>query len=188
MSEHAQASDSKDQVAASCKARIRQISQDILPSTPYLLKVPSGGYRGYPHQADDWKRSCPFAPNEERLQYLTFRSNFGKDTMLNAEGDWDDGEGNIKDTTDHKPSGLSTPLLGQPPKKKITLSDYKNKAAGHTSLKAAPTKSIEEAKTSLNGTSSGSLSPTPPKPQQNEQPHGVKRYPICEPPLQWRSS
>lgn len=175
MSKHAQISELKDQVTQPVDERILQISQDILPSTPYLLKVPSGGYRGYPHQANDWKRSCPFGPNEERLQYLTFRSHFGKDTMLNAEGDWDDGKGNIKDTRDNKPSGLNTPLLGQPPKKKITLSDYKNKAAGHTSVKAAPTKSVEETKTSLKGINSGSLSP-PPKPQHSEPPQGVKRY------------
>ena len=175
MSKRAETSQQKDQTTSPVDERLQRISRDILPSTPYILSVPSGGYRGYPHQANDWRRSCPFGSNEERLQYLTFRSQFDKDTIFNAHPNWDDGEGNIMSKTD-KPSGLNTPLPGQPPKKKITLSDYKNKAAGNVSVKVAPAKTTVEVKASQKGSHPGLLSSPASKSQQMNHPHGVKRY------------
>ena len=174
MSESVPKSQPKHQVIDTVDQRLRQLNQELLPPTPYLLEVPHGGFR-YSHQANDWRRSCPFGPNEEQLQYLTFRSEFDKDTVLQARGDWDDGKGNITRAAD-KPSGLNTPLPGQLAKKKITLSDYKNKAAGQTSVNALlPTKTNEEIKSSLKATDPELLSPPQSKPQPKPQHHGLKR-------------
>ena len=175
MSESVQISQPKHQAIDAVDQRLRHLNQELLPPTPYLLEVPHGGFRGYLHQANDWRRSCPFGSNEEQLQYLTFRSEFDKDTVLQARGDWDDGKGNITNAAD-KPSGLNTPLPGQLAKKKITLSDYKNKAAGQTSANAVlPTKANEESKSSLKAGGPEILSPPQSKPQPKLQHHGVKR-------------
>lgn len=175
MSKSDQISQLKLQVVDSVDQRLRQLNQELLPPTPYLLEVPHGGFHGYAHQANDWRRSCPFGSNEEQLQYLTFRSEFDKDTVLQARGDWDDGKGNITNAAD-KPSGLNTPLPGQLAKKKITLTDYKNKAAGQASVNAVlPMKTAEENKPSQRASDPELLSPPQSKPQPNLQHHGVKR-------------
>ena len=63
---------------------------------------------------------------------------FDEDNVMQAIGDWDDGNGAIKEKTTHARSGTSSPLPGQPPKKKISLADYKNKAAGQLGAKTVP--------------------------------------------------
>ena len=174
MSERVSLSQPQHQFIDAVDQRLRQLSQELLAPTPYLLEVPHGGFH-YSHQASDWRRSCPFGTNEEQLQYLTFRPEFDKDTVLQAKGDWDDGKGNITNTTE-KPSGLNTPLPGQLAKKKITLSDYKNKAAGQASVSAVmPKKTNEESKPSLKASDPESLSPPQSKAQPKLQHHGVKR-------------
>lgn len=122
-------------------ARLKHISEHIFPATPYLLTVPTT-CRVDSHQANDWKRGSPFSANEESLQYLTFNSHLFDDTMLTAVGDWDDGKGGIPekspDTTTKSSSGLGTPFPGQPPRKKISLQDYKAKTAGQAGAKVLP--------------------------------------------------
>lgn len=63
---------------------------------------------------------------------------FDEDNIMHAIGDWDDGNGAIKEKTSHARSGTNSPLPGQAPKKKISLADYKNKAAGQVAAKAVP--------------------------------------------------
>lgn len=166
-------SQSKKQITTPVDERLRQISQDILPSTPYQLKI-DVEFRRDESQAIEWRRSCPFEPHEERLQYLTFRSDLDKDTIFRVVGNWDDGNGNIMKKTE-KSSGVSTPLPGQPPKKKITLSDYKNKAAGHGSTVKASSKADDEGNALGVADGAGALSHAP-KSSTNEASHGLKRY------------
>ena len=159
---------------SAAEARLQRISRDILPLTPYLLTVPSL-YNLSSHQVNDWKRGCPFDAKEERLQYLTFRSHFDKDTIFHAVGDWDDGKGNILSTID-RTSGLSSPLPGQPPKKKMSFLDYKNKAAGHASTRQTPAKADGEVETAESGDTTTLLSQKSPNPSSNQKPHGTKRF------------
>ena len=62
--------------------------------------------------------------------------------MLRTTGDWDDGNGNVKNNAAKRASGSSSgaisPSPGQPPRKKISLLDYKNKMAGQAVGKASP--------------------------------------------------
>ena len=119
-------------------ARLRRITDEILPSSPYILTLPTN-YRVGSHQINDWRRGTPFAPHEEQLSYLSFLARtFDEDNIMNAIGDWDDGKGAIKEKNPHGRSGTSSPLPGQAPKKKISLADYKNKTAGQTGAKTLP--------------------------------------------------
>ena len=64
--------------------------------------------------------------------------------MFRVVGDWDDGHGNIRPQQD-KRSCTSSPLPGQPAKKKISLLDYKNKATGQSTARKSPPKASSEA-------------------------------------------
>ena len=175
MSSRAQiVSQSKKLTTNSVDERLRRITRDVLPSAPYQLRIDIE-FRRDNRQAIEWRRSCPFEPHEEQLQYLTFRSNFDKDTIFHAVGDWDDGNGNIMSKID-KSSGLNTPLPGQAPKKKITLSDYKNKAAGHVGSVTASSRASGETHSLESGSKAEVVSQSASKQPIREPLHGVKRY------------
>ena len=76
--------------------------------------------------------------------------------MFHAVGGWDDGKGNFKAKQD-KRSGTSSPLPGQPAKKKISLLDYKKKAAAQPIVEAPAPSTKDEAAPSQKA--DGSLSP-----------------------------
>ena len=164
----------KKQTTNPVDERLRRITRDILPSAPYQLRIDIE-FRRDTRQAIEWRRSCPFEPHEELLQYLTFRSNFDKDTIFHAVGDWDDGNGNIMSKID-KSSGLNTPLPGQAPKKKITLSDYKNKAAGHVGSITASSRASGEFHSFETGSKAEIVSQAALKQPTRGPPHGAKRY------------
>ena len=129
---------SKPTEQSSIDARLQKLTDNVLPSSPYILTIPTT-YRVGPHQVHDWRRGSPFAAHEEQLSYLSFMARtFDEDNVMQAIGDWDDGNGAIKEKTTHARSGTSSPLPGQPPKKKISLADYKNKAAGQLGAKTVP--------------------------------------------------
>lgn len=175
MSSRAQAvPQSKKQTINPVDERLRRITRDILPSAPYQLRIDIE-FRRDNRQAIEWRRSCPFEPHEEQLQYLTFRTNFDKDTVFHAVGDWDDGNGNIMSKLD-KSSGLNTPLPGQAPKKKITLSDYKNKAAGHVGSVTASSRASGEVHSFESGSKAEIAPHSASKPSTRDQLHGSKRY------------
>ena len=122
----------------SVDARLQRITDEILPSSPYILTLPTN-YRVGSHQINDWRRGTPFGPHEEQLSYLSFLPRtFDEDNIMNAIGDWDDGEGAIKQKNPNARSGTSSPLPGQVPKKKISLADYKIKTAGQVGAKTLP--------------------------------------------------
>ena len=119
-------------------ARLQKLTDNVLPSSPYILTIPTN-YRVGSHQIHDWRRGSPFAAHEEQLSYLSFLARtFDEDNVMQAIGDWDDGNGAIKDKNPDARSGTSSPLPGQAPKKKISFADYKNKAAGQLGAKTVP--------------------------------------------------
>ena len=156
-------------------ARLQQLSDKVLPSSPYILTIPTN-YRVGSHQINDWRRSSPFRAHEEQLSYLTFMPRtFDEDNIMSAIGDWDDGNGAIKEKTSNARSGTSSPLPGQVPKKKISLADYKNKAAGQVGAKSLP-----QANGQIKAPEKISVSAAPvekiSKPEETEKTHGQKRY------------
>ncbi|KAF2837117.1 hypothetical protein M501DRAFT_1059585 [Patellaria atrata CBS 101060] len=121
-----------------------------IPDTPYILTVPSFEPR-YHHfsrqEQEQWCHNTPFRPEEERLQYMSFlfrehnRSCFVVRTEVDEE----------RDRRKQFGSGSAAVTPSQTPvaKKKITLSDYKNKQAGGQASNLArkqPTSQNEEKK------------------------------------------
>lgn len=123
--------------------RLERLKKNILPDAPYLMDLTTTSrYYVSPHQANNWRRGCPFDKHEEQLQYMTFLPHtYRGDTMLRTSGNWDDGDGKAKLEPAKSISGGSSGAispLGQQPKKKISLLDYKNKMAGQPSGRASP--------------------------------------------------
>lgn len=159
-------------------ARLKHISDKILPKSPYLLTVPSDRpYRPTPQQLSEWHKGSPFAPDEAPLQYLSFLSRDSDDTLFRVVGGWDNEKGEMMDSATVQVSGArsgtSTPQPGGGAKKKISLSDYKSKAAGVGVVKPLP-KVLEKAVAvpPINGTSAPTEKPL--KPPEVPQ-HGQKR-------------
>jgi hypothetical protein len=162
---------------SSIDARLQKLSDKVLPSSPYILTIPTN-YRVGSHQINDWRRGSPFGAHEEQLSYLSFMARtFDEDNIMHAIGDWDDGNGAIKEKTSHVRSGTNSPLPGQAPKKKISLADYKNKAAGQIGAKTVP-----QANGQNKAPDKGSM-PTAPvlktsKPEEAENHQSHKRYEV----------
>ncbi|EEH43256.1 uncharacterized protein PADG_08076 [Paracoccidioides brasiliensis Pb18] len=127
--------------------RFKQLSDNVLPASPYLLTVPTDRPFHLGSQfVSNWAvgDNRPFAPEEEHLQYMTFLSHQGEDTLLVAVGDWSDERGNIMEEDTSKPPSINTSAATDTSKinlqrKKISLSDYKKKAneTPRSSLKGA---------------------------------------------------
>ena len=123
--------------------RLRRLRDHTLPDAPYLMDLTTPTrFILAPHQIDDWRRGYPFSSNEEKLQYMSFHSHTLRgDTILRTSGDWDSMNGMTESArlTSTGSSGSGSPLPNQPPRKKISLLDYKNKTAGQASAKPSPT-------------------------------------------------
>ncbi|KAL8702503.1 MAG: hypothetical protein Q9201_004318 [Fulgogasparrea decipioides] len=179
--------------------RLERIRENILPDVPYLMDCHAPYQQRLPSDlANNWRRSCPFGKHEEQLQYMTFLSHtFRGDTMLRTRGDWDDGDGRLKNESAKRTSGSSSggisPLPGQPPRKKISLLDYKNKMAGQASGRSSPKAgsmekqpsnvSAKDAETSAKPTTEVAAPSKPnttkdeaPQRSEHKVPHGQKRY------------
>ena len=160
-------------------ARLRQLKAKILPESPYILHVRST-YRQSPEHANLWRVGTRFDPNEEELQYLTFKDRTNDSTPgLFCRGGWDDGKGGLAPPEEpySRTSSDGTPLQGQGQKKKISLADYnkrdKNKAATVITKPASP-RSKEQQNVGLNN-KGPHASIAMHKPFQAEQ-HSHKRY------------
>lgn len=119
--------------------KLKRLTDHVLPDSPYLLSVPSDvPFRLGSRFVSNWAvgEDRPFAPGEEHLQYMTFLSHQGEDSLLVAVGGWSDGNGNVMEEEESKPASIasasSTPLSGGLQKKKISLNEYKNKAKEST--------------------------------------------------------
>ncbi|KAI4257679.1 MAG: hypothetical protein LQ352_001578 [Teloschistes flavicans] len=126
---------------------LERIREDILPDVPYLMDLCAPIHPMHVNALQDhvehWPRVSQFDRNEGQLQYMTFLPHTVRgDTMLRTSGDWDDGDGRIRPPTAKRISGSSSdglsPLPGQPPRKTISLQNYKIKKAGQASARTSP--------------------------------------------------
>lgn len=160
-------------------ARLRRLKAKVLPESPYILYVRST-YRQSPEHANLWRVGTRFDPNEEELQYLTFKDRTNDLTPgLFCRGGWDDGNGALAPPEEpySRTSSDGTPLQGQGQKKKISLADYnkrdKNKAPVATTKPTSPKpKEQQMDDANIKGLDANARAH---KPLQVEQ-HGQKRY------------
>ncbi|KAL6720224.1 hypothetical protein ACLMJK_002145 [Lecanora helva] len=138
-------------------SRLERLKEKVLPEAPYILSCP-GSLRDefvkihYPQNAINWRKYSLFKPDEEELQYLTFkdRSTDSDIRSMYTRGGWDDGKGRIAAPEEpfSRTSSDGTPRPGQP-KKRITLAQYHTKDRSKATTpapKPAPQKSNEETK------------------------------------------
>ncbi|MCJ1244283.1 hypothetical protein MMC30_001481, partial [Trapelia coarctata] len=141
-------------------ARLRTISEKIIPSSPYLLTVPEAPhYPLSPSKVTDWRRGTLFGRNEEPVQYVSFLNRDFSSGLIRAVGGWDNEKGELMASSPNGQfvkSGTSTPKQGQTAGKKMTLADYKNKkAGGQAGVKEVAKPNGQEPKLErVNGTSS----------------------------------
>ena len=160
-------------------ARFRQLKDKILPESPYILHVRTT-YRQNPEHANLWRTNTHFEPNEEELQYVTFKDRTNDSTPgLFCRGGWDDGRGGLAPPEEpySRTSSDGTPLQGQGHKKKISLADYnrrdKNKTVAATTKPASP-KTAEQPKDNASVRETDTMVRAS-RPAQVEH-HGLKRY------------
>lgn len=118
--------------------RLKQLKEDVLPFYPFLLTVPTDvPFRLGNRFVNDWSvgKDGPFTPEEHQLQYMTFLTHHEGDSLLVAVGDWSDEAGNIMMDQHPVPQNAASPPGGLA-KKRITLSDYKNKRKNGTPVPA----------------------------------------------------
>lgn len=152
--------------------QFQRVIDDVLPPAPYLLRLNPGALQ-LAHGNSTWRRDTFFAPNEEELQYMTFRRDF-EGTFLHAHGNWDDGEGGIAQPEVHSASASISrpPLPQQAPKKKITLADYQKR--DKTKPKPASTDTESAGKEMHDGHSTKAKAPEITKPAE---PKVIKEVP-----------
>ena len=116
--------------------RLERLTNDVLPTAPFMLTgldALNDDYvkHHYPQNASNLRKNSLFKPGEADLQYLTFKDRSGDPDVrcIYTKGGWDDDQGNIAAPEEmrSRTSSDGTPRPGQPPKKKITLAEYKNK-------------------------------------------------------------
>ncbi|KAF9885443.1 hypothetical protein FE257_012879 [Aspergillus nanangensis] len=110
--------------------RLKRLREEVLPFYPLLLTVPTDvPFRLGGRFVNNWAISDegPFTPEEQQLQYMTFLTHHEGDSLLVAVGDWSDEAGNIMSDQRSGPQSAASTPSSLSLKKKITLSDYKNK-------------------------------------------------------------
>ncbi|WEW61844.1 hypothetical protein PRK78_007341 [Emydomyces testavorans] len=118
---------------ADIDSRFKRLTDDVFPYHPYLLTVPTDNpFRLGSRTVTNWAvgKGCLFATEEEQLQYMTFLSRQGEDTLLVAVGGWSDESGNImrEEESSNPAAELSSKMPQNGQKKKISFNDYKKKA------------------------------------------------------------
>lgn len=122
----------------SVNTRLGRLKDEVLPSAPYLLTVPTDvPFRLGNRFVNNWAvgKKGPFAIEEQQLQYMTFLMHHDADSLLVAVGDWSDNDGRVMAKQDDEKSRVATPTTpaatqSGAAKKKISLSDYKTRAKG----------------------------------------------------------
>lgn len=157
----------------SLNKKLKRLTENVLPDSPYLLTVPTDvPFRLGSRFVSNWAvgEGRPFAPGEEHLQYMTFLSHQGEDSLLVAVGGWSDGNGNVMEEDESKlvsnASASSTPLSGGPPKKKISLNEYKNKSREATTTQ---TPVVHRSEKNENGPTEPKEAASAPKHTRQEQ-------------------
>lgn len=143
--------------------QLDQLIKDVLPSSPYLLRMPyqEDNPRLKPPSQRYWSHGTPFAPEEEAVQYTTFHQSPGG--CLRSVGQWDDGKGGIA-PPEPLPSNSSsgrTPLQNQGgTKKKMTIAEWKNRDKSVPSSKDSVPADKKEIANGGSGDQSGQESPS----------------------------
>lgn len=107
--------------------------RDAIPETPYILTVPLNAENEYHHysrhEAESWRYNTPFERGEEHLQYTSFLYRDHLDSCFVVRT-------HVDEERDRRArlglNGVATGTANRAstgPKKKISLADYKNKAA-----------------------------------------------------------
>ena len=108
-------------------AKLKNISEKVIPASPYILTVPSNRpFNLSAHQADDLRRGTPFKAQEAQLQYLSFLADWDNG-LITPVGGWDNEKGEIMEQASVARSTTTTPKVGA---KKISMSDYKKRTTG----------------------------------------------------------
>jgi hypothetical protein len=127
----------------SLDAKLRHLSDKVIQQTPYILTVPTDRpYHLDRRLQDQWKRGTPFDSNEEQLQYLSFLPEWDNG-LITPVGAWNDEKGGMDTPSQSGRSSTLTPKVGGT-KVKLSLSDYKKKAAGQA-VTPKPARENEEA-------------------------------------------
>lgn len=167
--------------------RLSRLKHEVLPIAPYILSS-AGSFKPafvkahYPQNEINWNKYSLFSPGEEELQYLTFKDRTEDREIcgLYTRGGWDNGKGAIAAPEEplSRTSSDGTPKQGQAPKKKITLSEYRNKERSKVSP-AIQKPTLPGLKEGVKGNNTKITQPATvmdvSKAQQAEH-HGQKRY------------
>ena len=116
------------------RKRLRRMAQKILPEQPYILQIFEKTTPDLARHDLTWSKGTPFSYHEDVLQYATFMNVPLELGVVISFGGWENGKGEIDDSSDNGPrtfqSGTTTPKPGQ---KKMSLADYaKRKTAGQS--------------------------------------------------------
>ena len=125
------------ELKADLDRHLDQLTKDVLPSSPYLLRMPyqRDNPQAKPSSQGYWSQGTLFSPDEEALQYTTFHQSPAG--CLRSVGQWDDGKGGIapQEKAQSQSSSGRTPIQNQGAKKKMTLAEYKNRDKSCTTSK-----------------------------------------------------
>lgn len=149
--------------------QLKHLKDEVLPLYPFLLTIPTDvPFRLGNHFVNNWAvgDDGPFTLEEQQLQYMTFLTHHEGDSLLVAVGDWSDGTGSIMPDQHSRPQSAASAPSSGPVKKKISLTDYKNKWKSGAS--ASP---ITQDATSQSASTSHALDDKPraPKPDPPRQ-------------------
>lgn len=111
-------------------ARLDNINAKINPYIPYLLKIPCNNPVRLilaNHQSV-WIKDTPFSFAEGEVQYISNLAERGS-SLIQAHGDWDDGNGSLSYRTSLPPLSKGSTATPQTAAKKIKLGDYTAKKA-----------------------------------------------------------
>jgi hypothetical protein len=173
-----------------------------VPEAPYTLSVPINVEPRYHYpsrqEAESWARNTPFYPHEERVQYMTYVLREAGDGIFVVRSKVDE-EREARSKQGHLRNGsleeaASTTRPGTPlaigykdkvEKKKISLSDYKEKVAGGKGDKredkdvAVVGKKKPEEKKLVNGVKSEIKMASKAAKKEQVLTPGTKRFVIC---------
>ncbi|EYE99553.1 uncharacterized protein EURHEDRAFT_446312 [Aspergillus ruber CBS 135680] len=154
--------------------RLKHLKDEVLPFYPFLLTIPTNvPFRLGNHFINNWAvgDDGPFTLEEQQLQYMTFLTHHEGDSLLVAVGDWSDGTGSIMpDQRSRSQSAASTPSSG-PAKKKISLTDYKNKWKSGASAPPVTQEAISQSVSTFHAFDDKPRAPKPGPPRQNTHKH-----------------
>ena len=141
--------DSTAILKARLDSQLDDLSKNVLPSAPYLLRMPyqRDNPQPKPPSQRHWSKGTPFQPEEESMQYLTFHQTPGG--LLRAVGQWDDGHGGFappEPANSHSSNGR-TPVQGHSAKKVISFAEYQNRDKGISTPKLPAVAKVQKPAT-----------------------------------------